>query len=66
MFADTDLGGFLHVREAVRVLSTHFYANSGVTVKQSLACMYQQLNFKHDIIIVEYKNNNLVYLIVKS
>jgi hypothetical protein len=35
-------------------------------VKQSFVCMYQQLKCKHDIIIVEYKNNYLLYLIVKS
>jgi hypothetical protein len=39
-----DLGGFLHIREAVRVLSTHFYANSGVIVKKSLACMYHMVS----------------------
>jgi hypothetical protein len=44
---------------------TQFYANSGVMVKHSLACMYQQLNCKHDIIIVEYMNTYLLYFIVK-
>jgi hypothetical protein len=29
-------------------------------------CMYQQLNREHDIIIVEYMNNYLLYLIVNS
>jgi hypothetical protein len=28
--------------------------------------MYQQLKCKHDIIIVEYRNNYVLYLIVKS
>lgn len=57
---------FLHVGKAGRVFSTQFYDNSGVMVKQSLACMYQQLNCKHDITIVDYMNNYLLYLIVKS
>jgi hypothetical protein len=35
-------------------------------VKQSFVCMYQQLKCKHDIIIVEYMNNYLLYLIIKS
>jgi hypothetical protein len=35
-------------------------------VEHSFVCMYQQLKCKHDIIIVEYKNNYLLYLIVKS
>jgi hypothetical protein len=61
-----DLGGFLHFRKAGRVFSTQFYDNSGVMVKQSLACMYQQLNCKHDITIVDYMNTYLLYLIVKS
>ncbi|AQK52193.1 hypothetical protein ZEAMMB73_Zm00001d050250 [Zea mays] len=43
-----------------------FFANSGVMVKQSFVCMYQQLKCKHDIIIVEYRNNYLLYLIAKS
>ena len=43
-----------------------FFANNGVTVEHSFACMYQQLKCKHDIIIVEYRNNYLLYLIVKS
>jgi hypothetical protein len=43
-----------------------FFANSGVMVKQSFVCMYQQLKCKHYIIIVEYRNNYLLYLIVKS
>jgi hypothetical protein len=38
----------------------------GVMVKQSFVCMYQQLKCKHDIIIVEYRNNYLLYLIAKS
>jgi hypothetical protein len=61
-----DLGGFLHVRKAGRLFSTLFYANSGVMLKQSLVCMYQHLNCKHDVIIVEYMNNYLLYAIVKS
>jgi hypothetical protein len=43
-----------------------FFATSVVMVKQSFVCMYQQLKCKHDIIIVEYMNNYLLYLIVKS
>jgi hypothetical protein len=43
-----------------------FFANNGVMVEHSFACMYQQLKCKHDIIIVEYMNNYLLYLIVKS
>jgi hypothetical protein len=43
-----------------------FLANSGVMVKHSFACMYQQLKCKYHIIIVEYWNNYLLYLIVKS
>jgi hypothetical protein len=35
-------------------------------VKHSFVCMYQQLKCKHNIIIVEYMNNYLLYLIVKS
>jgi hypothetical protein len=35
-------------------------------VEHSFACMYQQLKCKHDIIIVEYRNNYLLYLILKS
>jgi hypothetical protein len=30
MFADMDLGDFLHVSKAGRVFSTQFYANSGL------------------------------------
>jgi hypothetical protein len=45
---------------------TFCFANSGVMVKHSFACMYQQLKCKYDIIIVEYRNNYLLYLIVKS
>jgi hypothetical protein len=62
-----DLGGFLHIRKAGRAFWTQFFfATSGVMVKQSFVCMYQQLKCKHDIIIVEYMNNYLLYLIVKS
>jgi hypothetical protein len=43
-----------------------FFANRGVMVKQSFVCMYQQLKCKHDIIIVEYRNNYLLYLMIKS
>jgi hypothetical protein len=43
-----------------------FFATSGVMVKESFVCMYQQLKCKHDIIIVEYMNNYLLYPIVKS
>jgi hypothetical protein len=43
-----------------------FFANSGVMVKQSFVCMYQQLKCKHDIIIVEYRNNYLRSLLVVS
>jgi hypothetical protein len=43
-----------------------FFATRGVMVKQSFVCMYQQLKCKHDIIIVEYMNNYLLYLTVKS
>jgi hypothetical protein len=39
-----------------------FFANSGVMVKQSFVCMYQQLKCKHDIIIVEYMNNYYILL----
>jgi hypothetical protein len=42
-----------------------FFANRGVMVKQSFVCVYQQLKCKHDIIIFEYMNNYLLYLIVK-
>jgi hypothetical protein len=61
-----DLGGFLYIRKAGRAFWTQFFATSGVMVKQSFVCMYQQLKCKHDIIIVEYINNYLLYLIVKS
>jgi hypothetical protein len=43
-----------------------FVSNSAVMVKHSFACMYQQLKCKYDIIIVQYRNNYLSYLIVKS
>jgi hypothetical protein len=42
------------------------FCYSGVMVKQSFVCMYQQLKCKYDIIIVEYRNNYLLYLIAKS
>jgi len=61
-----DLSGFLHIRKAGRAFWTQFFANSGVMVKPSFVCMYQQLKCKHDIIIAEYMNNDLLYLIVKS
>jgi hypothetical protein len=67
MFADMDLDGFLHISKAGRAFWTHFFfANNGVMVEHSFVCMYQQLKCKHDIIIVEYRNNYLLYLIVKS
>ena len=60
-----NLDGFLQIRKAGRAFWTHFFANNGVTVEHSFACMYQQLKCKHDIIIVEYMNTYLLYFIVK-